>query len=51
LFARGTRPGWTAWGNQAEEYEPTWATYANHSAAEVRTPKPRKRVAAGGSLL
>ena len=31
LFARGTRSGWTGWGNQAEEYEPTWNTYANHS--------------------
>jgi N6-adenosine-specific RNA methylase IME4 len=33
LFARGTRKGWTAWGNQADAYEPTWKTYANHSAA------------------
>jgi N6-adenosine-specific RNA methylase IME4 len=33
LFARGPRPGWTTWGNQAEEYEPTWATYSNHSQA------------------
>ncbi len=33
LFARGPRPKWAAWGNQAEEYEPTWATYANHSRA------------------
>ncbi len=33
LFARGTRKGWTSWGNQAEEYEPTWKTYPNHSAA------------------
>ena len=33
LFARGSRPGWGSWGNQAEHYEPTWATYANHSAA------------------
>jgi len=34
LFARGTRPGWTYWGNQAnDEYEPTWETYANHSQA------------------
>jgi len=33
LFARGTRPGWSTWGNQAEEYSPTWATYANHSQA------------------
>ncbi|HEY4981117.1 MAG TPA: MT-A70 family methyltransferase [Pseudolabrys sp.] len=28
LFARGTRRGWTAWGNQANlEYRPTWKTY------------------------
>jgi N6-adenosine-specific RNA methylase IME4 len=31
MFARGPRKGWTAWGNQAEEYEPTWDTYSNHS--------------------
>lgn len=37
LFARGTRPGWTVWGNEAEEsYEPTWATYAHNSASERR---------------
>jgi len=35
LFARGTRPGWTYWGNQADEsYRPTWETYAYNSAAE-----------------
>ncbi|GBF07115.1 MT-A70 family protein [Deinococcus aerius] len=34
LFARGTRPGWTVWGNQADEtYSPTWDTYSNHSRA------------------
>lgn len=34
LFARGTRPGWTLWGDQAvAEYEPTWNTYANHTVA------------------
>ncbi|MBF0610339.1 MAG: S-adenosylmethionine-binding protein [Magnetococcales bacterium] len=34
LFARGSRPGWTAWGNQAQEdYQPHWPTYANHSAS------------------
>ena len=33
LFARGTRPGWTYWGNQANEgYAPTWETYAYNSA-------------------
>jgi N6-adenosine-specific RNA methylase IME4 len=36
LFARGTRPGWTYWGNQADEsYRPTWATYAYNSTAEA----------------
>lgn len=34
LFARGTRQGWTTWGNQAkDDYRPTWKTYAHHSAA------------------
>ncbi len=37
LFARGTRPGWAMWGNQADEsYRPTWSTYAHHSQAELR---------------
>ena len=31
LFARGPRKGWTAWGNQAEEYEIGWETYAHNS--------------------
>lgn len=32
LFARGERPGWTVWGNQADgSYQPTWATYAFNS--------------------
>ncbi|MGE0115407.1 MAG: MT-A70 family methyltransferase [Steroidobacteraceae bacterium] len=35
LFARGSRPGWFAWGNQAQEYSPTWETYANHSQSNV----------------
>ena len=34
LFARGTREGWTTWGDQAGDgYRPTWKTYAHHSAA------------------
>jgi len=36
LFARGTRPGWTAWGNQADAgYRPTWDTYPHNSTAGV----------------
>ena len=39
LFARGERPGWVTWGNQADEtYFPNWDTYSNHSQAE-RTPQ------------
>jgi len=35
LFARGARPGWTVWGNQAGlGYAPAWRTYSRHSAAE-----------------
>jgi N6-adenosine-specific RNA methylase IME4 len=36
LFARGTRPKWSVWGNQADDdYRPTWDTYANHSRSEA----------------
>lgn len=31
MFARDTRKGWVGWGNQADEYEITWDTYAHHS--------------------
>jgi N6-adenosine-specific RNA methylase IME4 len=37
LFARGVRPGWKVWGNEAvDTYEPTWKTYGHNSAAEKR---------------
>jgi N6-adenosine-specific RNA methylase IME4 len=33
LFARGERPKWAVWGNQADEtYAPTWKTYAYNSS-------------------
>ncbi len=36
LFARGRRNGWTNWGNEAaDNYRPTWNTYANHSRAHL----------------
>jgi N6-adenosine-specific RNA methylase IME4 len=35
LFARGSRTGWCTWGNQAEDYYPTWPTYSNHSQLEM----------------
>lgn len=39
MFARGNRPGWTGFGNQAEEYAPTWPTYSNHSRSEATQGK------------
>lgn len=37
LFARGPRPGWTAWGNEADgPYRPTWPTYRYNSASAGR---------------
>lgn len=37
MFARGARPGWAAWGNQAvEDYEPSWKTYGYNSATDGR---------------
>lgn len=36
LFARGSRPKWSVWGNEADDsYYPKWDTYANHSRADV----------------
>jgi N6-adenosine-specific RNA methylase IME4 len=33
LFARGVRPDWASWGEQADgAYEPTWNTYAYNSS-------------------
>jgi N6-adenosine-specific RNA methylase IME4 len=31
LFARGKKSGWDVWGNQSEEYDIDWPTYANNS--------------------
>lgn len=41
LFARGTRPGWSVWGNQADDdYAPNWNTYAHHSGAARQRSLP-----------
>ena len=41
LFARGMRPGWQQWGNEVDNYEPSWATYANHSqSGKVNEKQP-----------
>jgi N6-adenosine-specific RNA methylase IME4 len=36
LFARGIRPGWAVWGNQADAgYQPSWPTYKHNSGAAI----------------
>ncbi len=35
MFARGPRNGWFGWGNQADEYSPSWDTYSNHSQSNI----------------
>jgi N6-adenosine-specific RNA methylase IME4 len=42
LFGRGPRKGWFVWGNQAEEYAPTWDTYSNHSQSNIVSFHQRK---------
>lgn len=45
MFARGSRPGWSTWGNQADDYQPDWATYKNHSGVaksqSILPPSPQ----------
>lgn len=36
MFARGSRPGWSAFGNQAEDYKITWPTQAK--TGDIETP-------------
>jgi N6-adenosine-specific RNA methylase IME4 len=31
LFARGQRPNWDQWGNEVEDYSPSWSTYSYNS--------------------
>jgi N6-adenosine-specific RNA methylase IME4 len=31
LFARGKHEGWDQWGEEAEDYKPSWSTYAYNS--------------------
>jgi N6-adenosine-specific RNA methylase IME4 len=36
LFARGTRPNWAVWGDQADDlYKPTWKTYDYNSQVSL----------------
>lgn len=51
LFARGAREGWTTWGNQADDYFPTWSTYSNHSQANQDEFVKVKRTVVSSLLL
>jgi len=36
LFARGKRENWISWGNEADEYQPSWPTYSYNSFSQKR---------------
>ncbi|MCF8229460.1 MAG: hypothetical protein K9G58_02055 [Bacteroidales bacterium] len=36
MFARGAKKGWEVWGNQSNDYEPSWDTYAHNSKSLQR---------------
>lgn len=36
IFARGKRPGWSVFGNQSEDYDITWETYAHNSRKDPK---------------
>ncbi len=43
LFARGSRPGWRGWGNQAEVYDIGWKTYSHNTASEIDAANRKAR--------
>lgn len=43
LFARGKREGWDQWGNEVNDYYPSWPTYKNHSQHIVPVNSKRNK--------
>ncbi|MBL8485036.1 MAG: hypothetical protein JNJ60_22760 [Rhodocyclaceae bacterium] len=46
LFARGTRAGWTAWGDQAAHYRPDWPIQARQPQYDAAVPASTMRTEA-----
>ena len=45
LFARGQKQGWDQWGNEVEDYNPSWPTYSNHSQNIISLDSIREQIA------
>ena len=47
LFARGKRENWFVWGNQSENYLPSWSTYqynsGNRNGAQLQLLEKQKK--------
>ena len=43
LFARGEKAGWDQWGNEVQDYYPSWPTYTNHSQNIVSVARKRAK--------
>ncbi len=50
IFARGKREGWDQWGNEVDDYYPSWPTYKNHSQSIVSVSSQRRRPRATSTL-
>lgn len=44
LFARGERNGWDQWGNEAENYSPSWSTYSNCSQKNISPIYEKRKI-------
>ncbi len=44
LFARGQRPGWEQWGNEVNDYVPTWPTYSNRERGVPACPSIERQL-------
>ena len=51
LFARGSRPGWVLWGNQADDYDINWVTYKNNSQKVIEIKNPKENTSLFNQLL
>ncbi len=50
LFARGKREGWDQWGNEVDNYYPSWSTYKNHSQRIVSIGSTSRKRRAGSRV-
>jgi N6-adenosine-specific RNA methylase IME4 len=48
MFARGSRPNWSVWGNQTDNYFPNWPTYKHNSYQQNENTTDQLRILENG---